>query len=240
MNKDKDLFSQITKLFILGFCAIFLGTATRYYTVQGLGSEKGALNQAASVGFQAAQVDADLTNKSTGTQENAATQTKETNTTGDSSRPATNTPNIQEGGVAAVESPTQNIAENNPAPVPQQEAGLPNLTVTNVTISPLPMDKNKVVRITATAHNTGTGQATNVSGSLSNTTNGYALGSHAGYTFAPGQQYEFWEEDAYPYFAVCTNGGANVLRFTIDPLNKIQESNENDNTFEITAALVGC
>lgn len=227
MNKEFFQRSRVIKLFITGLCALFLGTAMRYYNVH-LGPESTAPRQTASV-IQASQVETATV------KEDAATQAPTEDISSEPGRNILNTQSAPENS----EIRSQNNAGNDPVSV-SQEVGLPNLTIINLIVNPLPMDKNKPVRITATVRNTGTSQAKNVSAELSNFTNSYALGAHSGYNFAPSQQYEFWEEDSYPYFAVCTSGGVNMLRFTIDPLNEIQESNEGDNTFEIAAALVGC
>jgi hypothetical protein len=243
---DKEHFALAAKIFIAGFCALFLGVAGRYYSTHGLetAGTDSSFKQVASVGLRAA----DLSDTSDTEKQNiseAADQSTDQTTDQTTEEPSTEAtpadpnPSDQAQPTTASENPAPTTAAA-PAPAVVEETGLPILTVTGLIIDPLPMNKNNSVRITATVRNTGTRTATNVSGALKNTTNGYALGTHAGYSFAPGQQYDFWEQNSYPYFATCDNGGVNVLRFTIDPANLIQESNESDNYFEVSSALAGC
>ena len=239
---DKEHFALVAKIFIAGFCALFLGVAGRYYSTHGLETESAnfSFKQVASVGLKASDI-SDTSNAAEQNTSEATGQSTDQTTEVPSTEPAPadSNPSDQAQPTTASENPVPTTATA-PAPAVVEEAGLPNLTVTGLIIDPLPMNKNTSVRITATARNTGTRTATNVSGALTNTTNSYALGAHTGYSFAPGQQYDFWEQDSYPYFATCDNGGVNALRFTIDPANLIQESNENDNYFDISSTLVGC
>jgi len=89
------------------------------------------------------------------------------------------------------------------------ESGLPNLVVRNIIIEPNPMQQGQAVRIRAFVQNIGSGLAFDVNGKLENITNGYQMGEHTGYNLEPDQQFEFWEENTFPYFAICDNDGEN-------------------------------